>query len=162
MDRPGSCGDWLKAGRSVAELVRDLEISDQTIYNWRRQELIDTAQMPGVTSHDQGELMAARRRVAELETELTIHRRSVKIRIEPGPATGPAVMATLRNTAIGYHQIGGETNIARATRRAIRGPPRHHHRRHQQQCQNAMTLPRSTAQQRVRGNRLQSAIFHPE
>ncbi|WP_117670156.1 transposase [Micromonospora sp. MW-13] len=108
MDRPGSCGDWLKAGRSVAELVRDLEISDQTIYNWRRQELIDTAQMPGVTSHDQGELMAARRRVAELETELTIHRRSVKIRIRPGPATGPAVMATLRNTAIGYHQIGGK------------------------------------------------------
>lgn len=27
--------DLLKAGRSVAELVRDLDISDQTIYNWR-------------------------------------------------------------------------------------------------------------------------------
>jgi transposase-like protein len=32
--------DLLKAGRPVAELVRDLGISDQTIYNWRRQELI--------------------------------------------------------------------------------------------------------------------------
>jgi predicted transposase YbfD/YdcC len=34
--------------------------------------------------------------------------------------TGPAVIATLRNTAIGYHRTNGETNIARATRRANR------------------------------------------
>jgi predicted transposase YbfD/YdcC len=31
---------------------------------------------------------------------------------------GPAVFATLRNTSIGYHRGNGETNIARATRRA--------------------------------------------
>jgi predicted transposase YbfD/YdcC len=35
---------------------------------------------------------------------------------------GPAVMATLRNTAIGFHRTCGETNIARATRRANRRP----------------------------------------
>lgn len=35
---------------------------------------------------------------------------------------GPAVMATLRNTAIGFHRTNGETNIARATRRANRCP----------------------------------------
>lgn len=34
--------------------------------------------------------------------------------------TGPAVMATLRNTAIGWHRIHGEANIARANRRADR------------------------------------------
>ncbi|WTY47829.1 ISAs1 family transposase [Micromonospora sp. NBC_01412] len=34
--------------------------------------------------------------------------------------TGPAVMATLRNTAIGWHRINGETSIARANRRADR------------------------------------------
>jgi predicted transposase YbfD/YdcC len=34
--------------------------------------------------------------------------------------TGPAVFATLRNTAIGYHRTTGQTNIARATRRANR------------------------------------------
>jgi predicted transposase YbfD/YdcC len=33
---------------------------------------------------------------------------------------GPAVMATLRNTAIGWHRINGDTNIARANRRADR------------------------------------------
>jgi hypothetical protein len=31
-------------------------------------------------------------------------------------------MATLRNTAIGYHRTNGETNIARAARRANRRP----------------------------------------
>jgi predicted transposase YbfD/YdcC len=35
---------------------------------------------------------------------------------------GPAVMATLRNTAIGFHRANGDTNIARATRRANRRP----------------------------------------
>jgi predicted transposase YbfD/YdcC len=35
---------------------------------------------------------------------------------------GPAVAAVLRNTAIGYHRSNGETNIARATRRASRRP----------------------------------------
>ncbi|WP_199853149.1 transposase [Plantactinospora sp. BC1] len=44
--------DLLKAGRSVADPVRDLQISDQTIYTWRRQELIDTGQLPGITSKD--------------------------------------------------------------------------------------------------------------
>ncbi|WP_197701119.1 transposase [Micromonospora coriariae] len=69
----------LKAGRSVAELVRDLEVSDQTIYNWRRQDLIDTGQVPGVTSTDQAELVAARRRITELETELAAHRRAAEL-----------------------------------------------------------------------------------
>jgi predicted transposase YbfD/YdcC len=35
---------------------------------------------------------------------------------------GPAVAAVLRNTAIGFHRGNGETNIARATRRANRRP----------------------------------------
>lgn len=35
---------------------------------------------------------------------------------------GPAVAAVLRNTAIGYHRSNGQTNIARATRRANRRP----------------------------------------
>jgi transposase-like protein len=68
--------DLLKAGRTVAQLVRDLQISDQTIYNWRRQELIDTGWLPGVSSSEQAELVAARRRIAELETEFAIHRRA--------------------------------------------------------------------------------------
>ena len=46
---------------------------------WRRQHLIDTGQMPGITSGDQAGLVAARRRIAELETELAIHRQATQL-----------------------------------------------------------------------------------
>ncbi|BEL07220.1 hypothetical protein Q0Z83_054110 [Actinoplanes sichuanensis] len=44
----------------------------------------------------------------------------MKTCIKPGPATDPQIIATLRNTAIGWHRISGATNIARATRQANR------------------------------------------
>jgi len=56
----------------LADLVRDLQISDQTIYTWCRQELIDNGQLPGITSGHQVELVAGRRRIAELETEVAV------------------------------------------------------------------------------------------
>ncbi len=34
--------DLVAAGRPVAQVAADLDISEQTIYVWRRQELIDT------------------------------------------------------------------------------------------------------------------------
>ncbi|MEV4757825.1 IS3 family transposase [Micromonospora sp. NPDC049559] len=80
--------DLLKAGRSVADLVRDLQISDLTIYTWRRQELIDTGRLPRITSKDQVELVAARRRIAELETELAVHRRAAELLKEAVPPKG--------------------------------------------------------------------------
>jgi putative transposase len=80
--------DLLKAGRTVAQLVNDLQISDQTIYNWRRQELIDTGQMPGVASANLAELVAARRRIVELGTELEVHRRDAELLKEVVPPKG--------------------------------------------------------------------------
>ena len=53
--------DLLAAGRSVASLAEDLEVSDQTIYNWRRQDRIDRGLEPGPTSVGRAELQAARR-----------------------------------------------------------------------------------------------------
>ena len=56
---------------------------------------------------------------------LVHHVRDVTFREDSHQArtgNGPAIMATLRNTAIGYHRTSGETNIARATRRANRRP----------------------------------------
>jgi transposase-like protein len=50
----------LEAGRTVAEVTADLQISEQTVYNWRTQHLIDTGQRPGVTASDNAELIAAR------------------------------------------------------------------------------------------------------
>jgi transposase-like protein len=77
--------DLLRAGRKVAQIAEDLQISDQCIYLWRRQELIDCGQMPGVTSADQAELVAARKRIAELETELVVHRRAAELLREVAP-----------------------------------------------------------------------------
>ena len=42
--------DLVAAGRPVAQIAVDLGISDQTIYGWRRQELIDTGQLPDSTA----------------------------------------------------------------------------------------------------------------
>ncbi len=71
--------DLLADGRSVASLSKDLGVSDQTIYNWRRQDLIDRGVEPGSTSAEQAELRAARRRIAELETELAVTKRAVEL-----------------------------------------------------------------------------------
>ena len=71
--------DLVAAGRPVAEVAYDLEISAQVIYTWRRQQLIDSGQMPGMTSTDHAELVAAHKRIAELEDELAIHRRAVEL-----------------------------------------------------------------------------------
>jgi len=68
--------DLLAAGRSVASLSADLGVSDQTIYNWRRQDAVDRGVEAGLTSSGKEELRTARRRIAELETELAVTRRA--------------------------------------------------------------------------------------
>ncbi|GAB3973860.1 hypothetical protein GCM10029978_054090 [Actinoallomurus acanthiterrae] len=40
----------IEAGRKVADVARDLGISDQSIYTWRRQDRIDRGLEPGLTS----------------------------------------------------------------------------------------------------------------
>ncbi|MEV0358091.1 transposase [Nocardia sp. NPDC050697] len=76
--------DLVAAGRPVAQVAVDLGISDQTIYTWRKQELIDTGQLPGATSVEQSELTAARRRIRELEHEVAILKRSRELLKEQG------------------------------------------------------------------------------
>ena len=71
--------DLVEAGRSVADVARDLEISDQSIYTWRRQDRIDRGLVPGLSSGERAELAKAKLRIAELETELRAMRQG------PGP-----------------------------------------------------------------------------
>jgi transposase len=74
--------DRLESGRRVTDLARDLGISPQTIYDWRRQEHIDRGLVPGLTSAEREELAAAKRRIRELEAELEIHRRASELLAE--------------------------------------------------------------------------------
>lgn len=80
--------DLLVDGKSVASVAHDLDVSDQTIYNWRRQDRIDRGEQPGPTTADKGELAAAKKRIAELETELTIARRAVDVLKEEASPKG--------------------------------------------------------------------------
>src|SRR5829696_1351795 len=67
--------DLLATGRQVADVARDLGISEQAIYGWRRQERIDRGLEPELSTEEQAELAAAKRRIRELEAELAVHRR---------------------------------------------------------------------------------------
>ena len=68
--------DLIEAGRPVAEIAEQLGVSDQTIYNWRNQDQIDRGLRAGVTTSESAELVAARKRIRELETELAVTKRA--------------------------------------------------------------------------------------
>ena len=71
--------DLIEAGRSIADVAHDLEISEQTIYTWRRQDRIDRGLVPGLTSSEKAELTAAKKRIVDVEAELTVSRRAVEL-----------------------------------------------------------------------------------
>ena len=68
--------DLLDEGRKVFEVAVVLGMSEQTVYAWRRQHLIDNGRVPGITCSDLSELVAARKRIIQLETELAVTRRA--------------------------------------------------------------------------------------
>ena len=69
----------VEGGRRVAEVAAELNVSQQTIYTWRRQARIDAGLEAGITTGERAELEAAKRRIRELETELAIHRRATEL-----------------------------------------------------------------------------------
>jgi len=71
--------DLVEAGRPVVDVARDLGISQESIYTWRRQDRIDKGLVPGLASVEKAELTAAKRKIAELETELAVHRRASEL-----------------------------------------------------------------------------------
>jgi transposase-like protein len=81
--------DLVESGRSVADVARDLEISGQSIYTWRRQDRIDKGLVPGLSSAERSELTAAKKRIHELETELVVARRAVELLKDAGDRNDP-------------------------------------------------------------------------
>jgi transposase-like protein len=67
--RDDACRRMLE-GERVEELAMALEVSAGTLYRWKHQALVDAGGKPGVRSYEPDELARARRRIAELETEL--------------------------------------------------------------------------------------------
>ena len=71
--------DLLATGRRVADVARDLGVSEQALYGWRHQERIDRGLEAGVSTLERAELAAAKRRIRELEAELAVHRRAAEL-----------------------------------------------------------------------------------
>ena len=80
----------LATGRKVADVARDLGISEQAIYGWRRQERIDRGLEPGLRTGEQAELAAAKQRIREPEAELAVHRRAAELLKETSDPKGGA------------------------------------------------------------------------
>ncbi|CAB4365245.1 unannotated protein [freshwater metagenome] len=68
--------DLIEAGKPVAEIAVQLGKTAQTVYNWRNQDQIDRGLRAGVSTSESAELVAARKRIRELETELEVTRRA--------------------------------------------------------------------------------------
>ena len=71
--------DLVRAGKPVAQITADIGVSQQAIYTWRKQEQIDSGERAGPSSSDHAEVVAARRRIAQLEAELGIAKRTADL-----------------------------------------------------------------------------------
>jgi transposase len=80
--------DLVETGRPIADIARDLGISDQTVYNWRRQDRVDRGVEPGLSTGERAELVAARKKIRELESELAVHRRASELLKESADPKG--------------------------------------------------------------------------
>ena len=63
-------------------------MTTQTIYNWRNQDHVDRGLRPGAATGESAELVAARRRIRELECELEVTRRANELLREQIHPTG--------------------------------------------------------------------------
>jgi transposase-like protein len=80
--------DLLAAGRSVTEVAEDLGISGACIYNWRKQDWIDRGDLPGLSSAERAELLAARLRINTPELPCATGDESWLLRLAQAPAVG--------------------------------------------------------------------------
>ncbi len=68
--------DQVRSGRRVAEVAVAVEVAEATVYRWMHQDRVDRGEVAGTSTVESAELRAARRRIAELESELIIVKRA--------------------------------------------------------------------------------------
>jgi len=62
--------------KPLTQISRDLDISEQTLRNWRKQEEIDEGEREGLTTKEREELGRLRRKVRVLEQEKEVLRKA--------------------------------------------------------------------------------------
>ena len=69
--------EWLRRGRTPAELAASLGVSAQTLRNWRRQDQLDRHERDdGVTTDERAELARLRRENQRLRQERDLLKRA--------------------------------------------------------------------------------------
>jgi len=71
--------EQVRNGRRVAEVAASVEVPEDTVFRWVRQDRIDRGEIPGTQSQESAELRAAKRRIAELEAELATVKRASEL-----------------------------------------------------------------------------------
>lgn len=88
--------DLVAAGRPIAENAHDLQVSDQTIYGWHKQDLIDTGQVPGLSRLEQSELTSTKKRIRKPPNEVALPKRSLELlKAATQPTRRSAAVATM-------------------------------------------------------------------
>lgn len=64
-----------RSGTRVKQLAETFQVSEATVYNWTKQDKIDRGEREGLSTDQAIELMAAKRRIRQLETELAVARK---------------------------------------------------------------------------------------
>jgi transposase len=75
----------VRAGKQAKQAAVELGIHPVTLSKWLRQDDIDNGRRPGTPSSESAGLRTARRRIRELETELSIVRQAAKFLGEDAP-----------------------------------------------------------------------------
>lgn len=64
------------SGKPLAQISRELDVSDQTLRNWRKQQEIDEGEREGLTTDEKEELARLRRENKVLRQEKEILRKA--------------------------------------------------------------------------------------
>jgi len=73
-----------RSGTRAKQLAETFGVSQATVYSWIKQDKIDHGEIDGLSTDQQVDLAAARRRIRQLETELAVARKVNEVFLREG------------------------------------------------------------------------------